>query len=270
MDAGGNDAVSSGTVGSPDAVPTALRPLASPDPAPPTGPVQPTSPVQPAASQPPPRPAATAAPARRRTTGLTVLLVALVIGATAGIGIAVWEAQRDDGSGEADGSGASPLLPGTDFAGTPTWIDDNTFVYGVGETGTAERFMTYTVGDDQPTALTFTDVPDAAVTHADWSDDQDRLLFLVHARRADGTFDPEYGDLWVADADLGNATRLGGPYGHPAWAPKGDQIVVKVKDADGAESLAVLSASDPADVTNLSDLADPPAGVVGVPAWGTR
>lgn len=393
MDAGGTEAVPSGTVGSPDAVPTALQPVASPDPAPPTSPVQPTLPVHPA-TPPPPTPAATAAPARRRTTGLTVLLIALVIGATAGIGIAVWEAQRDDGSGggdgtdvetvpeqdvvvsyytdvsggrlyevdtetgeskqlptgnallpaispdrgrvafldgppkgakslhildlatgdisepflptgdcahslrpgwspdgrqlaivctgagttpvglylgAADGSGASQLLPGTDFAGTPTWIDGDTFIYGVGDTGTTERFLTYTIGDDEPTPLAFTEVPGAAVSNADWSDSQRRLLFLVHAPRADGTFDPEYGDLWVADADLGNATRLGGPYGHPAWAPESDQIVVTVKDAGGAESLAVLSASDPADVTNLSDLgADPPAGLVGVPAWGNR
>lgn len=159
------------------------------------------------------------------------------------------------------------VVVGAGLAGAPTWVDDERFVYTVRNELSPGQLWLYDTATTSDTALDLGVDPAVRISHPDWSDDQQQLVFLVHSEP-----DDEYGELWTAGPDLATATPVGGDVAHPAWAPEGDRIVVTVKDAADAavEHLAVVTATDASDPTVI-DLQDVPADVVvGVPAWGAR
>jgi hypothetical protein len=175
-----------------------------------------------------------------------------------------------DGIYVADGGfGGTPelVVEGDGFAGSPTWIDEERFIYTVRTEVSPGQLWLY---DTSTTSDTPLDVGTAAtdrLSHPDWSDDQQQLLFVVHEDPED-----EYGNLWTVGGDFTGAAAVGGPVAHPAWAPEGDRIVVTVHDPvdPEIEHLAVVTATNASDPT-VVDLQDVPENaVVGVPAWGVR
>ncbi|WP_183094424.1 TolB family protein [Nocardioides stalactiti] len=165
---------------------------------------------------------------------------------------------------EGDLSAPELVLSGTGFAGAPTWIDDARFVYGVISPDGVRRLWLYDTASTAGSVIELSGLEGADLTHPDWSEDQQQLVFLVHP-------DPEseFGELWVTGPDLTDPQPLGGAYGHPAWAPTGDRLVVTTL-VDGVEKLAVVRTADPLSPQVLETPDLPEDAEVGVPAWGTR
>ncbi|GAA3830910.1 hypothetical protein [Nocardioides panacisoli] len=165
-----------------------------------------------------------------------------------------------------DGSGAQQVLEGTDFRGSPTWVSDNTFIYGTEDPATgADTFSAYDMSTGTPVPLALPDDPTAHVTHADWSQEADALLFLVHDS------DDTYGHLWVADAGMHEAHQLGTTeYAHPVWSPDGKQIAALWRAPDGSEELVTIDPASPDDPDILADQHPQPNGVPTIPVWGSR
>lgn len=174
---------------------------------------------------------------------------------------------------DAVGGGAQPADESTDFLGSPTWTDEDHFVYLRTSTPTTIWQYDDSAPDSPPEALSVTPadgstLPDGAViSHLDWSDDQRRLLFLVHTPDpATGDTDEVFGALWTANADGSDAAPVGGdPVAHPVWAPTGDQVAA-VATVPGGEALVTLSIANP----DPQVVPNAPKGRIGIPVWGSR
>ena len=168
----------------------------------------------------------------------------------------------------ADGSDLTRVVDSKLVRGSPTWTSDSQFVFG-----------TYGESKDEPLELQLIDadiggdpitVPtpaDGQISHADWSEDADKLLFLVSPVGSD----QEIGDVWTMNADgTGQQPLAEGDYAHPVWSPDGKAIGVTIfgdPDDPDTEVLGYIPVDDP---DNPVVVADPPPGEVGIPVWGTR
>lgn len=151
------------------------------------------------------------------------------------------------------------------LSGSPTWVDENTIVY----TQTDETLWSLDIdlgnyrAERAPSQLTITDMPDARLSHPDWSEQAGKLLFVVHPD------DTEFGELWVADKNLENAESIGEGYAHPVWSPSGDAVAFTMKDDDGVEVLATAPYVN-GELGPATDVKPVPDGEVGIPVWGSR
>lgn len=157
------------------------------------------------------------------------------------------------------------------LSGAPTWISDDTFVYSADHASGVPGGMwmaTVNMADPEdstaPEELDFVQL-DANMSHADWSEENGQLLFLVHPPGS-----KEYGELWVANSDLSEPRRLGeGQYGHPVWSPEGDAIAFTVPTDDENGALATASYEDGV-LGEARIVTGVPDGKVGIPVWGSR
>jgi len=176
-----------------------------------------------------------------------------------------------DGIWLADADGTlqpEPIVDDSLVRGSPTWVSDTEFIYGRQDDES----------DDAPLTFWKVDITDAIkvqldlgieglqLTHADYSPEADKVLFLVSPRGG-----KEIGDVWTMDPDGGNTTQLAvGNYAHPVWSPDGNAIGVTifedVEDAD-TEVLGYIPLEDPDSPVVASDV---PPGNVGIPVWATR
>ncbi|KAA1424195.1 TolB family protein [Nocardioides antri] len=161
----------------------------------------------------------------------------------------------------ADGSGVEgPVVDNADVTGSPTWISDTEFVYGVDDDATDSTFWRTDIEGGSGEQLPI-DIP-GHLSHIDWSQAAGRLLLLVSPS------DAEEGAIYTVNADGSDPVLVDeGPFAHPVWAPAGDAIGVTLKDASGTEVLGLVSLDDPA---NPVVVPNPPPGEVGIPVWGTR
>ena len=164
----------------------------------------------------------------------------------------------------ADGSDPTLVVDDPLVAGSPTWVSDTEFIFGIKSSTEDDAVLTFRRGfaDGRPSEPFDVGVTDAQVTHIDWSPEADKLLFLVSPFGGD-----EVGSVWTVNADGSDPQLVAeGSYAHPVWSPDGRSIGVTVVEG-GAESLAYIPLDDPE-----TPVIDPgaPAGEVGVPVWGTR
>ncbi|MDZ5622147.1 hypothetical protein SFC88_14985 [Nocardioides sp. HM23] len=164
----------------------------------------------------------------------------------------------------ADGSDPSLVVDDPLVAGSPTWVSDTEFIFGIKSSTENDAVFTFRRGfaDGRPSEPFDVDVTDAQVTHIDWSPEANKLLFLVSPFGGD-----EVGSVWTVNADGSDAQLVAeGSYLHPVWSPDGSAIGVTVLEG-GTESLAYIPLDDPDDPVIVPG---GPAGEVGVPVWGTR
>ena len=107
------------------------------------------------------------------------------------------------------------------------------------------------------------------LSHLDYSEEADKLLFLASARAVD---ESEGGDVWTLDADGDDPTLVAdGPYAHPVVVARRHRYRLPRSStaAAGEEVLTRVVAQGRRHRTNLI-VPDPPPGEVGIPVWGTR
>jgi len=167
----------------------------------------------------------------------------------------------------ADGSDPQLVVDDPLVAGSPSWVSDTEFVFGIKSSEDRDdAVLTFARGyaDGRPPVPLDVGVTDAQVTHIDWSPRAEKLLFLVSPIGPD---EDEVGSVWIANADGSDPQVVAeGSYAHPVWSPEGDAIGVTVV-RDGSERLAYIPLDDPG---NPVVVEEPPPGEVGVPVWGTR
>jgi hypothetical protein len=170
-----------------------------------------------------------------------------------------------DGNLESD----SPVVEDALVRGAPTWISETEFIYGRQDDESDEAPLTFWLYRTDSGIKSQLDLglEGLQLTHADYSEEADKVLFLVSPRG-----EREVGDVWTMSPDGSNAQQVAeGSYAHPVWSPGGDAIGVTIVDlVDGeiaAEQLAYIPLDDP---SNPVVVADPPSGDVGIPVWGTR
>jgi Tol biopolymer transport system component len=159
-------------------------------------------------------------------------------------------------------TGLEPVVSDGLTLGAPTWVSDDTFVYAANEdeSGETSVLWSYTVGDAGPEQLTT--ATDGYLTHPDWSEEAERLLFLDHA-----VPDSDFGTLMTADADLDDIEEHGlTQVANPVWGPDGSLVAFTVLEG-GEEVLATAGVDDLGDYTVLPE---GPAGDVGAPVWDSR
>jgi hypothetical protein len=170
----------------------------------------------------------------------------------------------------ADGSDPQLVVDDTLVRGSPTWVSESEFVFGRQDSEAKDAPLTFWRGyaDGRSPEPLEVDVDGLQLTHMDWSPEAEKLLFLVSPRG-----EPEVGDVWTMDADGRNPELVAdGLYAHPVWSPDGESIGVVVVDPEAeTEVLGYVDLDDP-DAPDLVPhvVEDPPEGVLGVPAWGTR
>ncbi len=171
----------------------------------------------------------------------------------------IWLA-NPDGSGVA----AEPLIDDLDVKGTPTWISDTEFIYGVDDANVGSTFWRASV--DGGTQGRLNVEISGYLSHLDYSEEADLLLVL-----ASPSAEESEGAIWTLDLDGDDPTLVvDGPYAHPAWSVDGTAIAATVLDsASGEEVLTRVVLKDDGTGTNLI-VPDVPPGEVGIPAWGTR
>ena len=99
------------------------------------------------------------------------------------------------------------------------------------------------------------------VTSVDWSPDGRRIVYSA------GSAEQHTEDIWVADADGGNATQLTGSDGDdidPTWSPDGRRIAF-ASTRDGSYEIHVMNA-DGGERQRLTST--PPPQFACDPAWG--
>lgn len=161
---------------------------------------------------------------------------------------------------------AYPLL--TDMPplnGSPTWVDENTIVYT--QTDGTLWSLDIDLGSNRaagdPSPLTISGMPDARLSHPDWSSQAQKLLFVVHPDET------EFGELWISDQNLESPQPIGEGYAHPVWSPDGDAVAFTMENDVGVEVLATATYTG-------GELGEPqlvervPEGEVGIPVWGSR
>jgi hypothetical protein len=174
---------------------------------------------------------------------------------------------KPDGIYVAGADGSDPQLVVDDplVAGSPTWVSDTEFVFGIKSSASREgAILTFARGfADGRAAVPFdVGVTEAQVTHIDWSPRAEKLLFLVSPFGGE-----EVGSVWTVNADGSEPRAVAeGSYAHPVWSPEGDAIGVTVVSGE-TEQLAYIPLDDP---ENPVIVEDPPPGEVGIPVWGTR
>jgi Tol biopolymer transport system component len=161
---------------------------------------------------------------------------------------------------QADGTGATPLVPG--FA--PSWSPDSrrlVFDRGISGPGGVETGL-FLVGSDGSGEVQLTNPQPSA--HADlypeWSPTGDYIAFtrIKYAT-------PIVANLWVIRPDGTGLQQVGGPQlaaYQPSWSPDGTEIVF----ADGTDGqLKVISLESPASIRSFAAF---PAAVNESPSWG--
>jgi hypothetical protein len=173
---------------------------------------------------------------------------------------------------EADGDlDPEPIVEDSLVRGSPTWVSETEFIYGQQDDASESApltFWRFNITDGVRVQLDL-GLEGLQLTHADYSPEADKVLFLVSER--DGF---EIGDVWTIDPDGSNPTKIAeGNFAHPVWSPGGDSIGVTIfstlptTTSDGVEELGYIPLDDP---ENPVIVADPPPGIVGIPVWGTR
>lgn len=159
-------------------------------------------------------------------------------------------------------TGLEPVVSDGLTLGAPTWVSDDTFVYSANEDESGETAVlwSFTIGEGAPEQLTTS--TDGYLTHPDWSEEAERLLFLDHA-----VPDSDFGTLMTADADLDDIEEIGlAQVAHPVWGPDGDLVAFTVLEG-GEEVLATATLED---LEAYTVVPAGPRGEVGVPVWDSR
>ena len=168
--------------------------------------------------------------------------------------------------GPADGSAAPTMVyEGSMLRGSPTWTSDSEFVFGsYGATADAplELYLLDADLGGDPVQVPIPD--DGQISHADWSEEAGKLLFLVSPLGGK----EERGDIWTMNANgTGQKLLAAGGYSHPVWDVDGTEIGMTLIDDTDTEVLGYLDVADP---TTPHVVEDPPPGEVGIPVWGSR
>jgi len=183
-------------------------------------------------------------------------------------GDGIWLADAD---GDLD---PEPLIEDSLVRGSPTWVSDTEFIYGRQDDESDDAPLTFWKIDVTDGIKVQLDVglEGLQLTHADYSPETDRVLFLVSPRGG-----KEIGDVWTMDPDGSNpVSQAEGSYAHPVWSPDGDAIGVTIfttlptDDDPGVEALGYIPLDDDGDAEDPVFVEDPPPGDVGIPVWGTR
>jgi hypothetical protein len=175
----------------------------------------------------------------------------------------------------ADSSGQPQLVVDDSLVrGSPTWISDTAFIYGRQDDASREAPLTFwrvDVNDGAPTQLDL-GLEGLQITHADYSPEADKVLFLVSPPGPD-----EIGDVWTMDPDGSHKVQVAeGDFAHPVWSPDGNSIGVTVfstlpTDGDpGVSDLGYIPLDDDGLGKDPVVVEDPPPGRVGIPVWATR
>lgn len=161
-----------------------------------------------------------------------------------------------------------PLVDDTLVRGSPTWISPTELIYGRQDDASEDAPLTFwrvDVRNGEPTQLDL-GLEGLQLTHADYSPEADKVLFLVSPRGSE-----EVGDVWIMDPDGSGAVQLAtGDYAHPVWSPDGRAIGVTVLNDAGEEVLGYIPLDDAGDAAEPIIVENVPPGEVGIPVWGTR
>lgn len=175
----------------------------------------------------------------------------------------------------ADGTGQPQLVVDDSLVrGSPTWISATAFIYGRQDDASEDApltFWRYDLSDPAPEQVDL-GLEGLQITHADYSPEADKVLFLVSPRGG-----AEIGDVWTMDPDGSHKTQVAeGDFAHPVWSPDGSAIGVTqystlpAGDDPGADALAYIPLDDSGTGQEPVVVSDPPPGDVGIPVWGTR
>jgi Tol biopolymer transport system component len=164
---------------------------------------------------------------------------------------------------DSDGGGLTALVEDLGVKGSPTWISDTEFIYGLEDPVVGSTFWRTSV--DGGTGVQVPIDVAGYLSHIDWSAEADRLLVL-----ASPAADAEEGAIWTMDLDGQNPQLVvDGNYAHPVWSTDGTAIGGTVTDSYGAELLVTITLKPDGTGTALV-VPDPPPGEVGIPVWGSR
>ncbi|MEZ0579924.1 hypothetical protein [Nocardioides sp. MH1] len=175
----------------------------------------------------------------------------------------------------ADGTGQPQLVVDDSLVrGSPTWVSGTTFIYGRQDNASKDAPLTFwkvDLTDGRPERLDL-GLEGLQITHADYSPDADKVLFLVSAPGGQ-----EIGDVWTMDPDGSHKTQVAeGDYAHPVWSPDGHAIGVTQfstlpsGEDPGSSALAYIPLDDSGVGKAPVVVADPPPGDVGIPVWASR
>jgi len=171
----------------------------------------------------------------------------------------IWLADAD---GDLDDA---PIVEDSLVRGSATWVSETEFIYGRQDDESDDApltFWKFDVTDGIKVQLDL-GLEGLQLTHADYSPERDKVLFLVSPRGG-----KEIGDVWTMDPDGSNTTQLAeGDYAHPVWSPGGTAIGVTVDDDT---LLGYIPLDDDGNAEDPVVVADPPPGLVGIPVWATR
>ncbi|WP_183101051.1 TolB family protein [Nocardioides pelophilus] len=182
--------------------------------------------------------------------------------------------KEPDGIFVAGADGSDPQLVVDDplVAGSPTWVSDTEFIFGLKESDADDAPVSFWRGyADGRSAEPFdVGVSEGQVSHVDWSPEAEKLLFLVSSAGPDAD---QVGSVWTVNADGSDPQVVAnGLYAHPVWSPDGRSIGVTVVDLEAETEVLGYVDLDDAGAPDAAPhiIENPPAGEVGIPVWGTR
>lgn len=165
----------------------------------------------------------------------------------------------------ADGSDPTMVYEGSNLRGSPTWTSNSEFVFGSYGDATGDPLELNVIDADLGGDPVPVPIPnDGQISHADWSQEAGKLLFLVSPLGSK----EERGDIWTMNAGgTGQKVLAHGEYSHPVWSVDGTEIGLTLIDDADAEALGYIDVDDPGDPHIVPN---PPPGDVGIPVWATR